>query len=91
MRKDYKVLVADIDRTLRDGHPDIGPKTKEALQELHRRGVLLGIASGRPLWQGLLGHAEEWDLGFQFDFLIGLNGGEILDTHKYENLTYMAH
>ena len=84
MRKDYQVFVADIDRTLRDGSPDIGPLTRSALQELHRRGVLMGIASGRPLWQGLLRHAEDWGLGFQFDFLIGLNGGEVLDTRTNE-------
>ena len=84
MKKDHKVFVADIDRTLRDGSPDIGPLTRSAMNELHRRGVLMGIASGRPLWQRLLTHAQEWGLDFQFDFLIGLNGGEILDTRKNE-------
>ena len=60
MKKDYKIVVADIDRTLRD--------------------------PGRPLWQNLLKHAEEWQLGFQFDFIIGLNGGEIYDSRKNETV-----
>ncbi len=84
MRKDYKVFVADIDRTLRENTPDIGPITRSAMQELHKRGVMLGIASGRPLWQRMFTHAEEWGLGFQFDFLIGLNGGEVYDTRSGE-------
>lgn len=84
MKKDYKIVVADIDRTLRDKNDQFGDINRRALQELHKRGVLLGLASGRPLWQKLMDHAEEWKLGFQFDFLIGLNGGEVYDSHKDE-------
>lgn len=82
MRKDYKIVVADIDRTLRDRNADFGEINRKAMQELHKRGVLLGLASGRPLWQNLLKHADEWQLGFQFDFVIGLNGGEVYDARK---------
>ena len=59
MRKDYKIVVADIDRTLRDRNADFGEINRKAMQELHKRGVLLGLASGRPLWQNLLKHADE--------------------------------
>jgi len=75
------LLVFDIDRTLRgDGQPKLGKKTTAAFMHAHETGIRLGIASGRPLWQGVKEHAFEWDLGFQFDFLIGLNGAELLDT-----------
>ena len=84
MKKDYKIFVADIDRTLRENFVGLGEINRQALIELHKRGVLLGIASGRPLWQRLKGHYLEWDLGFQFDFIIGMNGGEIYDTRKNE-------
>ncbi len=80
MRKDYKIVVADIDRTLRDKNDEFGDVNRKAFQELHRRGVLLGLASGRPIWQKLMDHAKEWELGFEFDFIIGLNGGEIYDA-----------
>ena len=86
MKKDYKIVVADIDRTLRDRGYDFGEINRKAMQELHKRGVLIGLASGRPLWQHLLDHAEEWKLGFQFDFIIGLNGGEIYDSRKNETV-----
>ena len=86
MKKTYKIVVADIDRTLRDRGFEFGEINRRAMQELHDRGVLLGLASGRPLWQNLLEHAKEWQLGFQFDFIIGLNGGEIYDSHKNETV-----
>lgn len=86
VNKEYKVVVADIDRTLRDRNDQFGDINRKALQELHKRGVRLGLASGRPLWQRLLTHADEWGLGFQFDFIIGLNGGEIYDSRKNETV-----
>lgn len=79
--KKYKVLAADIDRTLRGDDRAFGPLSREAMQRLHADGVKIGLASGRPIWQNLKKHAEEWELGFPFDFLIGLNGGEIYDEH----------
>lgn len=84
MKKTYKIVVADIDRTLRDKNTEFGEINRRALIELHNRGVLLGLASGRPLWQRLMDHYKEWDLGFQFDFIIGLNGGEVYDSRKDE-------
>ncbi|MCR4951499.1 MAG: Cof-type HAD-IIB family hydrolase [Solobacterium sp.] len=84
--REYKVVVADIDRTLRDKNDEFGDINRKAFQELHRRGVKLGLASGRPLWQKLMHHAEEWGLGFQFDFIIGLNGGEIYDDETKETI-----
>jgi len=73
-----RLFVADIDDTLR-GRASMrpGPVTCSAFEEMHRRGITVGIASGRPLWQGVSEHASEWGLSFQFDFLIGMNGGEL--------------
>ena len=87
MKKTYKIVVADIDRTLRDNNTQFGDINRKAMIELHNRGVLLGLASGRPLWQRLMDHYKEWDLGFQFDFIIGLNGGEIYDHRKQETIS----
>jgi Cof subfamily protein (haloacid dehalogenase superfamily) len=76
-----KVLAADIDNTLRVLGEDLRGKERQALQALHERGVLLGVASGRPLWQNIENCAELWHLGFDFDFLIGLNGSVLRDVH----------
>lgn len=93
MDKKFKVFVADVDNTLRSREKRIpGQKTISAFEEMHKQGYILGIASGRPLWQHLKDHHKEWKMSFQFDFLIGMNGGEIWtkstnETKKYSPLT----
>ena len=82
MLKDYKLMVADVDATLRWYGTNPGPLTLSAFRQMHKQGILLGIASGRPLWEELESHAADWGLDFQFDLIIGMNGGEILDTRK---------
>lgn len=82
-----KLIVMDIDGTLRGkGHGTIGPFTKKAFEQLHEQGVLLGIASGRPLWQEVSHHYQEWELPFQFDLLIGMNGSELVDTKTNQRI-----
>ncbi|MBR4445380.1 MAG: HAD family phosphatase [Solobacterium sp.] len=80
------VIAADIDGTLCMKGSDIMPLTREALRKLHEQGVLFGTASGRPLDQRTLDKAKQWSLGFELDFAIGMNGGELYDstTGKYE-------
>ncbi|MGM9942112.1 MAG: HAD family hydrolase [Bulleidia sp.] len=79
------LFTADVDSTLR-GHngPMPGEKTLAALEEMHQRGWLIGIESGRPLWQEMEDHHRQWNLSFQFDFIIGMNGGEL---HDYSDNT----
>lgn len=84
MKKDFRLITADIDRTLRLKGESLSDLNREAFKALHEKGVLLGLASGRPLWQGVEEIYREWDLGFQFDLLIGMNGGEIYDVRKNE-------
>lgn len=75
-----KVFTADVDSTLRGHFSNLpGPKTLQAFEEMHKRGWLIGIESGRPLWQEMEEHHTQWGLSFQFDFIIGLNGGELHD------------
>lgn len=83
-----KLVAADIDRTILPDSRGILPLSRKGLQALHEDGVLLGIASGRPLWQGVKDHAKEWKLGFDFDFLIGLNGSELSDGHTGEKRVF---
>ena len=53
------------------------PKTREMLQELHCQGVLFGVATGRPMDRRILAMAEKWGPDFEFDFAIGMNGGDL--------------
>ncbi|MCR5228690.1 MAG: Cof-type HAD-IIB family hydrolase [Solobacterium sp.] len=72
-------LFCDIDGTLTVEGGSLMPKTKQALEKLHSQGVLIGIASGRPVDGRILGLASDWGLSFEFDAVIGMNGGELWD------------
>ena len=82
-----RIFAADIDGTLALKGEDLMPKTRAALKRLHEEGVLIGPASGRPLDDTILRKAKEWQLGFEFDFAIGMNGGDLWtkETGKIEH------
>ncbi|MBQ9329346.1 MAG: Cof-type HAD-IIB family hydrolase [Solobacterium sp.] len=85
----YKALIADIDGTLSPKGEPLLPNTKEALIRLHNDGVEIGLATGRPLDHRISDRAKEWGLGFSFDVLIGMNGGELWD--RYTNQIERVH
>ncbi|MBR2684435.1 MAG: HAD-IIB family hydrolase [Erysipelotrichaceae bacterium] len=72
-------LAADVDMTLAfkgEGLPQIN---YDAFIELHKRGVKLGLATGREVTDKLKAQARTWGLPFDFDFLVGMNGGMVYD------------
>ena len=76
MMRKQKLILMDIDGTLLNTDWKMLPYTKKILTSLHEHGILLGIASGRPV-DDISFHTQNWDLPFQFDILVGLNGCEI--------------
>ncbi|MBE6123614.1 MAG: HAD-IIB family hydrolase [Erysipelotrichaceae bacterium] len=79
--KKIKLLVADIDGTLVNEPREMMPITRKALKILHEHGILLGIASGRPLGPHMYSMARDtWGMDHAFDFYIGMNGGQIHDA-----------
>ena len=83
-----KLMIADIDGTLTAIGKPIMPIAREALIRLRKEGVLLGIASGRPVGDQLAVHAENWKIGGQFDVIIGMNGGQMWDVRKDKHSSY---
>lgn len=77
---ELKLLIADIDGTLVNEERDMMPITLKVLKDLHKRGVYLGIASGRPLGIHIYENALEWGIDFPFDVWIGMNGGQLQDN-----------
>lgn len=75
-----KIVACDIDGTLAMKGGNLMPLTRRALQKLHEEGVLFGLASGRPIDHVVLDMPKFWDLGFDCDFAIGMNGGELYDA-----------
>ncbi len=78
-------IVADIDGTLVNKGESIMPITKEALEQLHRNGVLLGLSTGRKINRSMFQRAKDWGLSFAFDVIIGMNGGQLWDK-DHENI-----
>ena len=77
MIKKVTAVVADIDGTLLPKGKEMLPRMREALEDLHKKGILLGVASGRPLDRRIKAKAQEWGLSFDFDMMIGMNGGDL--------------
>lgn len=86
MIDNIKLIVADIDGTLVSEAREMMPLTRAALNDLHARGVRLGIASGRPVGPHLYEQKDSWNVNFDFDLWIGMNGGQLYDVgnDKYE-------
>lgn len=73
------VILADIDGTLIDKGQPMVPITKQSLIEMHDRGALLGLATGRKINKSMFERAKDWGLPFEFDAIIGMNGGQLWD------------
>lgn len=71
-----RLVLCDIDGTIVNSNWDMTEKTRELLIRLHEKGVWLGIASGRPV-DDITFHIAKWDLPFDFDILVGLNGCQV--------------
>ena len=74
----YKMIVLDLDGTLTNREKKITPRTKEALMEAEKRGILVVLASGRPT-QGIVHLAEELELNKYGGYILAFNGGLIID------------
>lgn len=80
--KELRLVLCDIDGTLAVTGQPLSDKTREVLNRLHDHGVLIGIASGRSVPQQLKYQAKRWNLDWEFDVLIGMNGCEVWDERK---------
>ena len=85
------MIATDLDGTLLDSHKQVSEETRKVLRELKNRGILFGIASGRPVESGQI-LVHDWGLENDISFLIGMNGGGLYDMrtkakHKYYPLS----
>lgn len=76
-----KLLAFDIDGTLYNSKHTISPKTKEAIMEAQRKGIIVVLASGRPE-SGLAFAAKELDLKNNRGVLISYNGSKAIDLES---------
>ncbi|MEG1586260.1 MAG: Cof-type HAD-IIB family hydrolase [Bacteroidales bacterium] len=77
-KRDYKILVLDLDGTLTNKKKEITPRTKAALMQAQEKGVRLVLASGRPTY-GIVPLAEELEMARYGGYILSYNGGTIIN------------
>ena len=82
-----EVLAADVDMTLSAKSSPLPEITIQALKELHKRIVKIGLATGREITEAEKTKGMFWTLGFEFDFIIGMNGGMIYERNLNKTFT----
>lgn len=78
-----KALVLDIDGTLTNSKKEITPATKQAIQDLLKRGGKVILASGRPT-PGMRRYEEELELEKYGGYLLSFNGARIVECRTGE-------
>ena len=71
-----RLVICDNDGTLVNDDHQLTERTKMAIERIHSRGILFGMASGRDYPQ-IRDYAHKWGLSFEFDIVIGLNGCQL--------------
>lgn len=79
-----KAIVCDIDGTLVPMRQTTSQRTNEIIKKLRQKGILFGVASGRPIEEIKI--LEKWD--FDIDFVIGFNGCQLLDKSNNQLYEY---
>ncbi len=87
MIRSLKAVVADVDGTLVDKGQPMHEATRNAIIRLHEEGVLFGLATGRKINKSIFARNRDWGLPFEFDIMIGMNGGQVWDSRHegFEN------
>src|SRR5690554_6908908 len=77
------ILASDYDNTLhfKDG---VKEKDLEMIHKLRKNGGKFGLVSGRAI-SSLLNEAEKYKI--PYDFIVGVNGGFVIDEHHQELVT----
>lgn len=76
--KQYQVVVVDVDGTLVTSDKHVTEKTKDAIIQYKKQGILFGVATGRPV-SSALKMLKRYDADHLFDFLVCSNGVETFD------------
>lgn len=76
---DIKMIMSDIDGTLIGGKYRVAtPRTIKAIQRCKEKGILFGLATGRPI-ESCENSLKKWGIEKLVDVIVGINGGYIKD------------
>ena len=83
-----RLIATDLDGTFLNNDKMVSEKNKEAIHKCKEKGILFGIATGRPADTTKV-MVQRWGIEDDVDFIMGMNGGLIYDYHSdTEDLYY---
>lgn len=86
--KDIKIIMSDVDGTLvGNKYKVVTPRTIEAIKQCREKGIIFGLATGRPI-QSCLNSLEKWGIEGLIDIIVGMNGGHIIDYRLQTENTF---
>jgi Cof subfamily protein (haloacid dehalogenase superfamily) len=85
-----KLVICDIDSTLVMKHKPLSDRAKHVIDYIRSKGILFGIASGRPI-EDLRKIVDGWNFDSnKVDVYIGMNGGSLWDRFHQEEHEYFV-
>ena len=75
----YKIIATDMDDTLLNSSHEISEENIQSIIEVQEKGVKFVLASGRPTF-AMHSFANELDMKRLGGYILGYNGGEIIDV-----------
>lgn len=88
MKNETITLVAtDLDGTFLDSKKKVPAINREAISGLKDRGILFGIASGRPI-ETVRPMIHDWGIEQDVSFIVGMNGGVLYDLRRRDKEEY---
>lgn len=81
------LVATDLDGTFLNSEKEVSAVNRTAIKMLKHRGILFGIASGRPV-ETVHAMLEKWQIEDSVSFIMGMNGGVIYDTRRHEKEEY---
>lgn len=77
-KREYRMLVLDLDGTLTNNKKEITPHTYDCLMKAQEKGTVVVLASGRPTY-GIVPLARQLRLEESGGYILAYNGGKIVD------------
>ena len=84
-----RLIASDLDGTIINAHNECDPSVSETIAYYREKGVRFAVCSGRPI-DSLTPLLKGWGLSDQADYIIGSNGGEVLETASGKRQTAYA-
>ncbi len=87
INKPITLVATDLDGTFLNSEKQVSDINRKAISKLKDKGIIFGIASGRPI-DTVRPLIHEWGIDDSVSFIVGMNGGVIYDIRRREKEEY---